>query len=152
MAHAARATRIHVHEPGERGVDGILRLIELAADDGPTETLLTIMCAEIAAIANADIASVYAREAGEVLVMRGNHGFPAEAIGQVSLRVGEGITGLVAERMRPVSAEHAAQEAAYKPVPGLGEERFPVFLGIPLIGGGSVVGVLVLQRRARPAF
>src|SRR6185312_7080061 len=107
-----------------------LRLIELAADDGD----LGVMCREIAAIAKADIASVYAREAGEVLVMRGNHGFAAEAIGKVSLRVGEGITGLVAERMRPVSAEHAAQEAAYKHVPGLGEEQFPVFLGIPLIG------------------
>src|SRR5215510_6076344 len=150
MVTAARAS-IHVHERGERGVDGILRLIELAADDGPIESVLAVMCSEIAAIASADIASVYAREAGEVLVMRGNHGFPAEAIGRVSLRVGEGITGLVADRMRPVSAADAAQEASYKHVPGLGEERFPVFLGIPLIGGGSVVGVLVLQRRATPA-
>jgi phosphotransferase system enzyme I (PtsP) len=150
MASPARAPRIHVHEAGEGGVDGILRLIELAADDG--ESTLSVMCDEIAAIASADIASVYAREAGEVLVMRGNHGFPASAIGVVSLRVGEGITGLCAERMRPVSAERAAQEPGYKHVPGLGEEAFPVFLAVPLIGGGSVVGVLVLQRRARPAF
>jgi len=48
--------------------------------------------------------------------------------------------------MRPVSAAHAATEAAYKHVPGLGEERFPVFAGVPLIGGGAVIGVLVLQR------
>ena len=150
MASPVRAPRIHVHEAGEGGVDGILRLIELAADDG--ESTLSVMCDEIAAIAGAEIASVYAREAGEVLVMRGNHGFAARAIGAVSLRVGEGITGLCAERMRPVSAEHAAQEPGYKHVPGLGEEAFPVFLAVPLIGGGSVVGVLVLQRRARPAF
>src|SRR5262249_58923329 len=58
--------------------------------------------------------------------------------------------GLVAECMRPVSAAHAAAETSYKPVPGLGEERFPVFAGIPLISGGAVIGVLVLQRRARP--
>jgi phosphotransferase system enzyme I (PtsP) len=51
--------------------------------------------------------------------------------------------------MRPVSAERAAAEAAYKEVPGLGEERFPVFVGIPLISGG-VIGVLVLQRRKKP--
>jgi phosphotransferase system enzyme I (PtsP) len=50
--------------------------------------------------------------------------------------------------MRPVSAAHAEAEAAYKHVPGLGEERFPVFAGIPLIGGGAVIGVLVLQRRS----
>ena len=82
--------------------------------------------------------------------MRGNHGFPETAIGSVSLAVGEGITGLVAECMRPVSAAHAAAEAAYKPVPGLDEERFPVFAGIPLISGGAVVGVLVVQRKKKP--
>lgn len=137
---------VHVHHRGDRGVDGILRLIELASHDGPLEATLGAMCDEVAAIAEVDIASVYVRE-GDRLVMRGNHGFPKAAIGAVSLAVGEGITGLVAECMRPVSAAHAAAEIAYKHVPGLGEERFPVFAGVPLIGGGAVIGVLVLQRQ-----
>jgi phosphotransferase system enzyme I (PtsP) len=122
-----------------------MRLIELAGHDGPLETTLNAMCHELAAIAEVDIASVYVREADQ-LVMRGNHGFPETAIGVTTLAVGEGITGLVAECMRPVSAAHAAAEAAYKHVPGLGEERFPVFAGVPLIVGGAVIGVLVLQR------
>jgi phosphotransferase system enzyme I (PtsP) len=138
---------VHVHHRGDRGVDGILRLIELASHDGPPEATLCAMCDEVAAIAEVDVTSVYVREA-ERLVMRGNHGFPRAAIGATALAVGEGITGLVAECMRPVSAAHAAAEAAYKHVPGLGEERFPVFAGVPLIGGGAVIGVLVLQRRA----
>ena len=140
---------VHVHHRGDRGVDGILRLIELASLDGPLESTLSAMCDEVAAIAGVDIASVYVREA-ERLVMRGNHGFPRAAIGATALAVGEGITGLVAECMRPVSAAHAAAEVAYKHVPGLGEERFPVFAGVPLLGGGEVIGVLVLQRRATP--
>ena len=138
---------VHVHHRGDRGVDGILRLIELASHDGPLEATLGAMCDEVAAIAEVDIASVYVRE-GDRLVMRGNHGFSKAAIGAVPLAVGEGITGLVAECMRPVSAAQAAAESAYKHVPGLGEERFPVFAGVPLIGGGAVIGVLVLQRRA----
>lgn len=125
-----------------------MRLIELASHDGPLEAMLTAMCDEIVAITGVDIASVYVAE-DERLVMRGNHGFPETAIGHVSLAVGEGITGLVAECMRPVSAEHAETEAAYKYVPGLGEEGFPVFAGIPLISGGAVVGVLVMQRKRR---
>jgi phosphotransferase system enzyme I (PtsP) len=52
--------------------------------------------------------------------------------------------------MRPISAAQAAAESAYKHVPGLGEERYPVFVGVPLIGGGSTIGVLVLQRRDKP--
>ncbi|HEX7839965.1 MAG TPA: GAF domain-containing protein, partial [Kofleriaceae bacterium] len=128
-------------------MDGILRLIELASHDGPLEATLCAMCDELAVIAGVDVVSVYVREA-ERLVMRGNHGFSPAAIGATALAVGEGITGLVAECMRPVSAAQAAAEVAYKHVPGLGEERFPVFAGIPLIGGGAVIGVLVLQRRA----
>jgi phosphotransferase system enzyme I (PtsP) len=139
---------VTVHHRGDRGVDGILRLIELAGHDGPLEAMLTAMCDELAAIAGVDIASVYVRDE-DTLVMRGNHGFVASAIGTV-LAVGEGITGLVAECMRPVSAARAAAEAAYKEVPGLGEERFPVFAGVPLISGGGVIGVLVLQRRKKP--
>ena len=139
---------VRVHHRGARGVDGILRLIELAASDSPLETMLTAMCDQIAAIAGVDIASVYVRD-DDQLVMRGNHGFPPESIG-TTLAVGEGITGLVAECMRPVSAARAAAEHAYKHVPGLGEEHFPVFVGVPLIGGGSVIGVLVLQRKDAP--
>lgn len=107
------------------------------------------MCDEIAAIMSLDIASIYVVQ-DDRLVMRGNYGFPGSAIGTTTLAIGEGITGLVAECMRPVSAAHAAAEAAYKEVPGLGEEQFPVFAGVPLISGGAVVGVLVLQRRKKP--
>jgi phosphotransferase system enzyme I (PtsP) len=151
MCHAGLVPRsiIHVHHRGDRGVDGILRLIELATHDGPLEAMLNAMTDEIAAIMAVEIASIYVEE-DDRLVMRGNHGFAETAIGSVSLAVGEGITGLVAECMRPVSAAHAAAEAAYKPVPGLDEERYPVFAGIPLISGGAVVGVLVVQRKKKP--
>jgi phosphotransferase system enzyme I (PtsP) len=147
----ARSSRsiIHVHHRGDRGVDGILRLIELASHDGPLEAMLTAMCDEIASIMGVDIASLYVVE-DDRLVMRGNHGFPESAIGNVALLVGQGITGLVAECMRPVSAANAADEAAYKEVPGLGEDRFPVFAGVPLISGGAVAGVLVVQRKKKP--
>ena len=138
-----------VHHRGTRGVDGILRLIELAGHDGPLERMLCAMCDEIAAIADVDVASIYVRE-GDRLTMRGNFGFPGSAIGATALDVGEGITGLVAECMRPISAAHAATELAYKHVPGLGEEKYPVFAGVPLIGTGSAIGVLVLQRKGKP--
>lgn len=126
-----------------------MRLIELASHDGPLEAMLTAMADEIAAITGVEIASVYVME-DDRLVMRGNHGFPESAIGTTVLGVGEGLTGLVAECMRPVSAAQAPAEAAYKHVPGLGEERFPVYAGVPLISGGAVVGVLVMQRRKKP--
>jgi phosphotransferase system enzyme I (PtsP) len=140
---------IQVHHRGDRGVDGILRLIELASHDGPIESMLNAMCDQVAAITAVDVASIYVTEDDDALVMRGNHGFDTRAIG-TTLGVGEGITGLVAECMRPISAAHAANEASYKPIPHLDEERFPVFVGVPLISGGVTIGVLVMQRQAVP--
>ncbi|HEY3808206.1 MAG TPA: GAF domain-containing protein [Kofleriaceae bacterium] len=140
---------VQVHHRGDRGVDGILRLIELASHDGPLETMLSAMCEQVAAIAGVDVASIYICE-DEALVMRGNHGFGTDALG-TTLGVGEGITGLVAECMRPISAAHASREPAFKPVPALGEDRFPVFVGVPLIAGGlGSAGVLVMQRAKKP--
>jgi signal transduction protein with GAF and PtsI domain len=87
---------VQVHHRGERGVDGILRLIELAGHDGPLEAMLTSMCGEVAAIASADVTSVYVREEDR-LVMRGNHGFAPHAIGAVALGIGA-VLGCAAPR------------------------------------------------------
>ena len=77
---------------------------------------------------------------------------PVIGVNQVTLELREGITGLVAECMRPVSAAHAAAEAAYKHVPGLGEERFPVLLAVPVVRAGAAAAVLVLQRGPEREF
>src|SRR5262245_19684085 len=97
---------LKVHEQGNHSLDGIYRLIEIAERQEPLEDVLTAMCAVVANVAEADVSSVYVREApadSVVLTMRGNVGFPAGAVGSVRLRPGEGITGFVAERGRPVS-------------------------------------------------
>jgi phosphotransferase system enzyme I (PtsP) len=79
-------------------------------------------------------------------------GFPPSAVDHVRLSVGEGITGFVAECLRPVSCAVGAKEEQWKPVPGLGEERFPSFLALPLLSRGACLGVLVLQRREARSF
>lgn len=153
-----RAIRVRVHHKEDRRLDGILRLIDEAARPRPLSEVLSTLCRECAAIARADVVSVYVRErdpdveGGESLVMRANVGFPPGAVGNVRLRPGEGITGFVAECLRPVSVAIAREEAHYKHVPGLGEEHFPSFLGVPLLVEGIAAGVLVLQRREACAF
>ena len=150
-----RQIRMHVHERDELRVDGILRLIEAASESGALAKVLQKMCAHAATIAHADVVSVYVREqtdAGDWLVLRANIGFPSSAIGTVRLALGEGIVGSAAEVMRPISAQVAQEDAHYKHVPELGEERFPSLLAIPLFARGDVAGVLVLQRGEAAAF
>ncbi|HET6280776.1 MAG TPA: GAF domain-containing protein [Polyangia bacterium] len=144
-----------VHERGDRSLDGIFRLIEMASREDRLDQVLAGVCADVAAIAGADVVSIYVREhddEGDLFTMRGNVGFPADAVGRVSLRAGEGIVGFVAERLRPVSVAVAEQEQHFKYIPGLGEERFPALLAVPVLHGGGAVGVLVLQRGEAAPF
>jgi len=152
----AKNSGYQVHDSGAHTtLDGIFRLISLGEREEPLEDVLTAMCGDIATIARADVTSVYVREEGpdgERFTMRGNVGFPPEALGRVHLGRGEGITGFAADRLRPVSVADADRDARFKYIPGLGEEQFPALLAVPVLRGGAAAGVLVLQRRAATAF
>jgi len=146
---------MHVHTRDDLRVDGILRLIELAAERGPLTEVLGNMVEQVKTIAHAEVVSVYVREndnGQDRLVLRANVGFPRAAVGAVSLAVGEGITGTAAEVMRPISASVAQEDSHYKHIPELGEEHFPSLLAIPLMVRAQVAGVLVLQRGEQAAF
>jgi phosphotransferase system enzyme I (PtsP) len=147
--------RIHVHEQGDRSLDSIIRLVGLAGQPRHLADVLRAMCGDMATIARADVVSVYVRENaddGDVFTMRGNVGFPEDAVGRVHLRLGEGITGYAAARLRPVSVASAERDEHFKYIPGLGEERFPALLAVPVTRGDRAAGVLVLQRREAQAF
>jgi phosphotransferase system, enzyme I, PtsP len=140
----ARTLRPRVHARGNRRLDGILDFLEFAARPMPIVTLLDEAPRRIAALVDAEVCSLYAVEGDKSeVVMRGNVGFRSDAIGQVRLRVGEGITGETVEYLRPISTETAEQHGAYKHFAGLGEEHFPVFLAVPIRGDRGPLGALV---------
>jgi phosphotransferase system, enzyme I, PtsP len=144
--------RFRIHDRGDVRLDGILRLLAEAAKPRPLGDVLRTLCQELAQVLRVDVASIYVYEpdavdGGPGLVMRANVGFATEAVGQVRLRVGEGLTGCAAECLRPVTAAVARTDDRYKHFPSLGEEKFPSYLGIPLVLASGLLGVLVLQRR-----
>ncbi|HVU49465.1 MAG TPA: GAF domain-containing protein [Polyangia bacterium] len=149
---AERNRSVQVHERNGSSLDGIFRLIEAAGQPRPLGEVLARMCADVAAIAAAAVVSVYVREAegpdggAQVFTLRGNVGFPPGSVGRVHLRQGEGITGFVAEKLLPVSVAVADRDEHFKYIPGLGEERFPAMLAVPVVRGGVAAAVLVLQR------
>jgi phosphotransferase system enzyme I (PtsP) len=138
---------------GDARLASTLRLIDEASRPRPLPEVLAALCAEVSAILHADVVSLYLREReqdGEALRMAANVGFPAGAVNRVRLRVGEGITGYVAESLRPASVVLAPEHQRYKHFPELREERFPIFMAVPLLVGHRAEGVVVLQRASRP--
>ncbi len=141
--------RTKVHTRGNARLDAVLDFLAFAAKPMPFTTLLDEAPRRMTQIFSADVCSVYLLEGeGNELVMRANVGFDHAAVGQVRLSVGEGITGEAVEYMRPVSCAAAAKHASYKHFDDLGEDRYPVFLAVPIRGRSGPLGALVLQRAA----
>jgi phosphotransferase system enzyme I (PtsP) len=145
----ASRKKVYEHRGQHGRLEGVIELARFAARPMPLVTLLDEAPHRIAGILGADVCSIYVLEGEGTLVMRGNIGFPREALGQVRLAVGEGITGEAVEYMRPITAELAAKHASYKPFADLGEERFPVFLAVPIRGRSGPLGAVVVQRRTQ---
>jgi phosphotransferase system enzyme I (PtsP) len=65
---------------------------------------------------------------------------------------GEGLTGLVIERMKPVMVADTLAHPRYKYFPETHEEHFHSFLGVPLMDRKLPLGVLVVQTSRRREF
>ena len=151
VAATIRGGRATVHDRGNKRLDGVLDFVAFAAKPMPLVSLLDEAPARIAAIFDADVCSLYLVEGcGNELVMRGNVGFTPEALGQVRLAIGEGMTGEAVEYLRPVTSDNAGSHRAYKHFADLGEERFPIFLSVPIRGKVGPLGALVIQRKDVP--
>jgi phosphotransferase system, enzyme I, PtsP len=142
-----------IHGRGEGRLDQVLDFASFVAKAMPLSLLLDEAPRRIAAIVGADIASLYLLEGnGDELVLRGNVGFPRGARGNVRLSVGEGITGMAVECLRPISVVQASEHEAYRAFPELEEDRYPVFLAVPVLAHQRALGALVVQRAGDQAF
>jgi len=142
-----------VHVPGEARLDRVLDFVSFVSKPMPLPVLLDEAPKRIAAIVQADIASLYLLEGdGSALVLRGNVGFPVGARGNVRMSVGEGLTGTAVATMRPVSAVQAPGHERWRAFPGIDEDRYPVFLAAPILSHDRVLGAIVVQREGDRAY
>jgi starch phosphorylase len=118
----------------------------LAAEGGqPAETLMNVV-ALIAKRFRTDVCSAYLLEPDRAnLVLAATVGLRKECVGSLRMAVHEGLTGLVAELVRPVSVEQVKTHPRFKYFRDAGEDAYQSFLGVPLIDRGVLQGVLVVQ-------
>src|SRR6058998_245484 len=88
-------------------------------------------------------------ETQQCLVLRASKNPHPRIIGNISLRVGEGITGWVAREAKPVAIHrHAGKDARFKFFHNLPEDRYEAFLSVPIIAPTDrVSGVINVQHR-----
>jgi uroporphyrinogen-III synthase len=94
-----------------------------------------------------DSCLVYVLE-GDELVLRASKNKHPGVVDSLKLRLGQGITGWVAENGEPVAvSENARSDPRFEFFQELPEDSFEAFLSVPLMSRGRVVGVINLQHR-----
>ena len=90
----------------------------------------------------------------ERLVVRGAIEGYTEWIGRFSLGMGEGLTGWTAlTRQAGIITERPLEDARYRYVPDLNDERFQSVATVPVVGrSGQLLGVLTLHTEAPHEF
>ncbi len=116
------------------------------------ETLDNIV-ALVAKRMGTEVCSIYLLdEDDKTLRLRASKGLSPKAVGKVTMRIGEGLTGMAAAERHAVAIQEPQSHPRYRYFKETGEERFHSFLGIPLFDRSSPLGVLVLQTKETRLF
>ncbi len=125
------------------------RLRQVMAEPETAQAKLDKIVGLIAANMVAEVCSIYVMRAGQVLELYATEGLKAEAVHKSVLKSGEGLVGLIAEEAIGLNLSDAQHHPSFKYLPETGEEIYQSFLGVPIMRGGSVIGVLVVQNRTQ---
>src|SRR5206468_756436 len=123
------------------------RLRGIMAGSGSAQERLGHIVRVVAAEMVAEVCSAYVMRAGEVLELFATEGLRPEAVHRTRLRVGEGLVGLIAANARPLALADAQSHPDFAYRPETGEEIYHSLMGVPILRGGRVLGVLVVQNR-----
>jgi starch phosphorylase len=128
-------------------------ITSLTEEGGKAADTLMNVVALIAARFRTDVCSAYLLEPDRSnLVLAASLGLHPRCIGTLRMPILQGLTGMVAEQVKPIAVEDATKHPRYKFFKESGEEVYHSFLGVPLIDRGVLQGVLVVQTKEPRVF
>jgi len=135
-----------------RELNFLVRLAQAAASTQRPDELLELIIRETTSAIGTDVCSLYLLAPNEQLLLTATNGLNENMVGKVTMKVGEGITGWVADSRRPAVVPDVSKEPHWKWVPGLDEDRFHSMASVPIESGPRLVGVLNVQSTERREF
>ena len=134
-------------------LDTLRRIVQEINASVSLHDSLDIMVNHVAEAMHVDVCSIYLLdERNKRYVLMASKGLKPEAVGHVSLNVGEGLVGLVGKREEIVNLDNAPKHERFAYLPETGEELFNSFLGVPVMYRRKVMGVLVVQNQEPQDF
>jgi phosphotransferase system, enzyme I, PtsP len=123
------------------------QLRETMAEPQAAQDRLNKIVNLIAENMRADVCSFYVLRDDGALELFATRGLKAESVHMTTLRLGEGLVGLIAAEADVLNLSNAPAHPAFAYRPETGEDPFNSFLGVPVLRAGQMLGVLVVQNR-----
>jgi uroporphyrinogen-III synthase len=113
----------------------------------PLDAVLRELVNFATSVVQSDSCFIYVLEDKE-LVLRASKNHHPQLVGRLRIKVGQGITGWVAQHREPeMVSRNASADPRFKVFAELPEDHFEAFLSVPLVSQGRLVGVINLQSR-----
>lgn len=125
------------------------QLRETMAEPLASQARLDKIVGLIAENMRADVCSFYVLRDDGALELFATKGLKAESVHMTTLRLGEGLVGLIASDAEPLSLDDAPSHPGFAYRPETGEDKYNSFLGVPVLRAGQTLGVLVVQNAER---
>ena len=132
-------------EPALRVITRRLREIMAATGDG--QSRLDQIVRQISGLMVSEVCSIYLKRQDGSLELFATEGLNPNAVHTTRMKRGEGLVGRCAELATPVNEPDAQNHPAFSYRPETGEEIYHSLLAVPIVRGGTVYGVLVVQNR-----
>ena len=117
------------------------------ASEGEDQSRLDQIVRQISGLMVAEVCSIYLKRQDGSLELFATEGLNKDAVHNTRMKRGEGLVGRCAELAIPVNEPDAQNHPAFSDRPETGEEVYHSLLAVPIIRGGTVYGVLVVQNR-----
>src|SRR3978361_1983089 len=125
------------------------RISSIVSSELSLDEMLGEIVGLTAQVTECDACLVYLleRATGEI-VLRASQVPHAADLGNLRLKIGEGITGWVAEHKSVVALpSNAAGDSRFKRFQTLVEDTYQAFLSVPIVSGGELIGVINVHHR-----
>jgi len=141
-----KSSKAGFHEDNDPAISFLEELAGHASVAPLQETLENVVGFTMSLV-KCDSCFAYVLEGDELVLRASNKPHPG-IVDRLKLRLGEGITGWVAEHRKPVAvAANAWADPRFKLFNNLPEDRFESLLSVPVMTRGRVVGVINLQNQ-----
>src|SRR3954452_4056763 len=136
-------------EPPTSQVTLLHRISNIVSSELSLDEMLGEIVGLTVQVTECDACLVYLieRETSEI-VLRASQVPHQVDLGNIRLKVGEGVTGWVVEHRSVVAlAQNAAADRRFKKFQALVEDTYEAFLSVPLVSSGDIIGVINVHHR-----